>query len=156
MSREIRQNTGATLSMPGLTSRQGWSSTTFSRVNDNDSAVFYIPAGELIYPLLLLGFNDAMEYLDLSWNHIRRKGATEITKGLRVRTSFLAKTTLTRTWTEMNILHSLVVLWPFFQTNCTLKTLNLSYNGFSNDGAVALGEAIRANNTLIELNIRWM
>lgn len=54
----------------------------------------------------------------------------------------------------MNILHSLIVSWAFFQTNCTLKTLNLSYNGFSNDGAVALGEALRANNTLIELDIR--
>jgi len=29
----------------------------------------------------------------------------------------------------------------------------LSFNGFSNDGAVALGEAIRANNTLTELDI---
>lgn len=29
-----------------------------------------------------------MEYLDLSWNHIRRKGAVEITNGLRVRMSF--------------------------------------------------------------------
>ena len=54
----------------------------------------------------------------------------------------------------MNILHSPVVSWAFFQTNCTLKTFNLSYNGFSNDGAVALGEALRANNTLIELDIR--
>ena len=42
-----------------------------------------------------------------------------------------------------------------FQTNCTLKTFNLSYNGFSNDGAVALGEAVRANNTLLELDIRF-
>ena len=56
----------------------------------------------------------------------------------------------------MNILHSLVLSWAFFQTNCTLKTLNLSYNGFSNDGAVALGEALRANNTLIELDIRYV
>lgn len=40
------------------------------------------------------------------------------------------------------------------QTNCTLKTLNLSFNGFSDDGAVALGEAIRANNTLTELDVR--
>ena len=31
------------------------------------------------------GFNDALEYLDLSWNHIRRKGAIEISNGLRVR-----------------------------------------------------------------------
>lgn len=40
------------------------------------------------------------------------------------------------------------------QTNCTLKSLNLSYNGFSNDGALAIAEAFRANNTLIELDLR--
>ena len=45
-------------------------------------------------------------------------------------------------------------IFIFLQTNCTLKSLNLAYNGFSNDGAVALGEAIRANNTLLELDIR--
>ena len=33
------------------------------------------------------GFNDALEHLDLSWNHIRRKGAIEIANGLRVRLS---------------------------------------------------------------------
>lgn len=31
------------------------------------------------------GFNDALEYLDLSWNHIRRKGAIDFANGLRVR-----------------------------------------------------------------------
>ena len=32
--------------------------------------------------------------------------------------------------------------------------LDLSWNGFEDDGARALGDAIRGNNTLTELNIR--
>lgn len=40
-----------------------------------------------------------------------------------------------------------------FQANCTLKILDLSWNGFSNIGAISLADALKANNTLIELNV---
>lgn len=40
------------------------------------------------------------------------------------------------------------------QANVFLKVLDVSYNGFGNSGAAALGEALRANNVLEELNVR--
>lgn len=35
----------------------------------------------------------------------------------------------------------------------TLKHLDLSWNGFGNEGALALGEALKFNNTLVFLNL---
>lgn len=40
------------------------------------------------------------------------------------------------------------------QANIYLKVLDVSYNGFGNSGAAALGEALKANNVLEELNVR--
>lgn len=34
-----------------------------------------------------------------------------------------------------------------------LKHLNLSWNGFGNEGALAMGEALKFNNTLVHLNL---
>lgn len=34
-----------------------------------------------------------------------------------------------------------------------LKHLDLSWNGFGNDGALAIGEALKFNNTLVHLNL---
>lgn len=34
-----------------------------------------------------------------------------------------------------------------------LKHLDLSWNGFGNEGALALGEALKFNNTLVRLNL---
>ncbi|ETE63493.1 hypothetical protein L345_10747, partial [Ophiophagus hannah] len=41
----------------------------------------------------------------------------------------------------------------FLKANGTLKILNLSWNGFGNEGAFALGEALKVNTTLAELDI---
>ncbi|KAG8126352.1 hypothetical protein E2320_021441 [Naja naja] len=41
----------------------------------------------------------------------------------------------------------------FGQANGTLKILNLSWNGFGNEGAFALGEALKVNTMLAELDI---
>lgn len=35
----------------------------------------------------------------------------------------------------------------------TLTHLDLSWNGFSNEGALAMGEALKFNNTLVHLNL---
>lgn len=35
----------------------------------------------------------------------------------------------------------------------TLKHLDLSWNGFGNEGALALGEALKFNNTLVYLDL---
>lgn len=34
-----------------------------------------------------------------------------------------------------------------------LKHLDLSWNGFGNEGALALGEALKFNNTVVQLNL---
>lgn len=34
-----------------------------------------------------------------------------------------------------------------------LKHLDLSWNGFGNEGALAVGEALKFNNTLVHLNL---
>lgn len=34
-----------------------------------------------------------------------------------------------------------------------LKHLDLSWNGFGNEGALAMGEALKFNNTLVQLNL---
>ena len=41
----------------------------------------------------------------------------------------------------------------FLQENFTIKSLNLAWNGFGNDGALAMGEALKANSTLKELDL---
>ena len=40
------------------------------------------------------------------------------------------------------------------QSNQTLKTLNMAYNGLANEGAVAIADALKLNSTLEELDIR--
>ncbi|KXJ29878.1 Leucine-rich repeat-containing protein 74A [Exaiptasia diaphana] len=120
--------------------------------------------------------NDSLEYLNLSWNHIRKKGAIQISHGIRRKTRLAP---LCRSFLSNSLLHGYLrhvercerrflslhaqrssrfdakARLPFkmAQSNCTLKTINLSYNGFTDDGALALGEAIKFNNTLIELDI---
>uniref|UniRef100_A0A8C9W539 Leucine rich repeat containing 74A n=1 Tax=Scleropages formosus TaxID=113540 RepID=A0A8C9W539_SCLFO len=39
------------------------------------------------------------------------------------------------------------------QVNITLKHLDLSWNGFGNEGALALGEALKYNDTLVHLDL---
>ena len=39
------------------------------------------------------------------------------------------------------------------QENFTIKSLNLAWNGFGNDGALAMGEALKVNSTLKELDL---
>lgn len=43
--------------------------------------------------------------------------------------------------------------YPSPQVNTTLKHLDLSWNGFGNEGALALGEALKFNNTLVHLDL---
>ena len=44
-------------------------------------------------------------------------------------------------------------LCHWLQVNMTLKQLDLSYNGFGNIGAQALGEALHHNSTLVLLDV---
>lgn len=38
------------------------------------------------------------------------------------------------------------------QVNTMVKHLDLSWNGFGNEGALAMGEALKYNNSLVHLN----
>lgn len=42
------------------------------------------------------------------------------------------------------------------QENISLKVLNLAWNGFGNDGALAIGEALKVNFTLRELDLTYV
>lgn len=53
----------------------------------------------------------------------------------------------------LNEMTQLLSALPLAQVNGMLKVLNLSYNGFSNEGALALGEALRINSSLLHLDI---
>lgn len=39
------------------------------------------------------------------------------------------------------------------QVNMMVKHLDLSWNGFGNEGALAMGEALKFNSTLVYLNL---
>lgn len=41
-----------------------------------------------------------------------------------------------------------------FQANIFLRVLDISYNGFGDPGASAVGEALKTNNVLEELSMR--
>lgn len=47
----------------------------------------------------------------------------------------------------------LVISFLSLEVNGTLKILDLSWNGFGNEGALALGEALKVNNVLVQLDI---
>ena len=42
------------------------------------------------------------------------------------------------------------------QNNIGLRKINLSWNGFSTDGAQALGDALKSNTNLEELDVTWV
>ena len=62
-------------------------------------------------------------------------------------------------WKEKNgqmgiSLHAVFTVFIFsLQTNVLLQSINLSWNGFGSDGAKWLGEALKANSVLEELDI---
>lgn len=42
-----------------------------------------------------------------------------------------------------------------FEGNAFLRSVDLSFNGFGKEGAIALGQALRENTVLEELNLRY-
>lgn len=46
-----------------------------------------------------------------------------------------------------------VLFSPSLESNVTLKTLDISMNGFGNEGAAALGEALKSNGSLAYLDV---
>uniref|UniRef100_A0A674JVG9 Leucine rich repeat containing 74A n=1 Tax=Terrapene triunguis TaxID=2587831 RepID=A0A674JVG9_9SAUR len=73
--------------------------------------------------------NYRVKELDLSHNEFSEKGGEHLG--------------------QMLVVISLLSL----EVNGTLKILDLSWNGFGNEGALALGEALKLNNILVQLDI---
>jgi hypothetical protein len=68
--------------------------------------------------------NASLKKVDLSWNHIRSQGAAVLSKGLGVNFFFLFFV-----YFFQNL---------FFKANTTVEEIDLSYNGFSTEGALAI------------------
>ena len=45
---------------------------------------------------------------------------------------------------------------PHTQSNQMLKVFNISNNGFSNDGVIAMAKALEVNSSLMELDISYV
>lgn len=54
---------------------------------------------------------------------------------------------------NFKLAHSQRVYITYMQSNQMLKILNLAYNGFGQEGAAALADALKLNSTLTELDI---
>nr|XP_016847043.1 PREDICTED: leucine-rich repeat-containing protein 74A [Anolis carolinensis] len=97
---------------------------------------FFEKAGEQLGQML--ANNEALEVLNLSWNHLRMKGAVALSAGLRVR---------------ICLMYFRLKCFAEGRANGTLRVLNVAWNGFGNEGAFALGEALKVNTSLNELDI---
>ena len=86
-----------------------------------------------------------MDELNLSWNHLRGKGAQYLAMGIAVSTNAFQF--------SLSIGNTRMYFFFFSQKNSNLRTLNISWNGFGFEGCAALGLALRENNTLEDLNI---
>uniref|UniRef100_A0A671QB65 Leucine rich repeat containing 74A n=1 Tax=Sinocyclocheilus anshuiensis TaxID=1608454 RepID=A0A671QB65_9TELE len=77
--------------------------------------------------------NDGLEVLDLSWNHLRMKAAVAFCAGLKVPTHTHSSHTF-QCHTAVQIMQTVKAAFPCRQINTTLKHLDLSFNGFGNEG----------------------
>ena len=50
----------------------------------------------------------------------------------------------------------LVNTFCLLQENITLKKLDLSWNGFGDDGIYVLSESLKVNSSIQQLNLRWV
>lgn len=80
------------------------------------------------------------------WFIIREAAALHFTAGETL--GFLALMNRMIKWIEMGF-------FLLFQGNIFLRSVDLSFNGFGKEGAVALGQALRENEVLEELNVRY-
>ncbi|KAI4820975.1 hypothetical protein KUCAC02_028929 [Chaenocephalus aceratus] len=75
-----------------------------------------------------LSENTGLRSLNLAWNCIRGRGAAILANGL-------------------GVIH--------LEVNICLRTVDLSFNGLGEEGASALGKALKENTVLEELNVRY-
>lgn len=88
--------------------------------------------------------NGGLEYLNLSWNHLRGKGGIAIGKGLRANCSLQI---LDLSWNGFAD-EGAAAVGESLKENNTLIDLDLSNNRISTEGALALSKGLQINNTL--------
>lgn len=88
--------------------------------------------------------NSGLEYLNLSWNHLRGKGGIAIGRGLRANCSLQ---TLDLSWNGLAD-EGAAAVGESLKENNTLIDLDLSNNRISTEGALALSKGLQINNTL--------
>ena len=93
--------------------------------------------------------NSALENLNLSWNHLRGKGAVAIGKGLRANCSLK---TLDLSWNGFAD-EGAAAVGESLKENNTLLNLDLSNNRISTQGAMILAKGLQVNNTLKMLRL---
>lgn len=102
--------------------------------------------------LFLKARNVGIEVLNLSWNHLRMRGAIALSAGLKV-TNTLKLKPLVYIWRPVSYHSCLSLSFSFLQVNSTLKQLQLSRNGFGHIEAESLGQALKQNSTLQLLDL---
>ncbi|XP_032165488.1 leucine-rich repeat-containing protein 74B isoform X1 [Mustela erminea] len=144
---------------------------SYNQLNDH--------AGEILGPAL--AENTGLTELNISWNHLRGPGAVAFARGLEVswspsfqpQDSYLEPPTFCSRsvfFCSSGLLGCEAVVpghlpggegageWSpgftlAFQANIFLRVLDISYNGFGDPGASAVGEALKTNNVLEELSM---
>ncbi|MEJ1269565.1 leucine rich repeat containing 74A [Cricetulus griseus] len=76
----------------------------------------------------MLALNVGLQSLNLSWNHFHIRAAVALCNGLRCCS-------------------------PPLESNVTLKKLDVSMNGFGNEGALALGDVLKLNSCLVYIDV---
>ena len=91
--------------------------------------------------------NTTLKTIDISHNYISDDGAVAICEFLKI------NSTLQELNMSYNKIHrGIIEIGKALETNTTLKTIDISHNYISDDGAVAISEFLKNNSTLQELN----
>lgn len=111
--------------------------------------IFFI----IIHAAPAIDSNDSLEHLNLSWNHLRGKGAIAIGKGLRANVSLKV---LDLSWNGFAD-DGAAAVGESLRENNTLLEIDLSNNRISTKGALRLSEGLKVNDTLKILRyvLRW-
>lgn len=118
----------------------------------------------LSFLFVFLANNDFLRVLDLSWNHLRMRGAMAIGSALQV-SHMYCFVILKFVYIRLRLLtikpfdvavgkavyHN--ILNMMLKVNRHLEKLNISWNGFHIRGALTISKALEINTTLLELNL---
>lgn len=106
---------------------------------------------------LIVGNNDTIETLNISWNGFGPNGAKAIAKGLEVfrLLIFMSIKNMTQILNRHRnfFLHDCNRSHFSVQENSCLKVLDVSWNGLEDVGSEMIASAISANDVMVDLNI---